>query len=189
MKINSYWSVCLSLQMQELCIVTVFLQMAALVIGTNINNVTKMTEQPKPPFKCFHQPPAACNGPGCTFLYGSEDTAVCCHLAHFPFKEKMAGTVSFSLSSRPSSSQTTDFQKQTDDNNVPPDFDPKIWISKCLQTLLREPGWFSRYSDSLRAGRSGHRIPVGARFSAPVQTGPGAQPASYTMGTGSLSWR
>jgi len=25
------------------------------------------------------------------------------------------------------------------------------------------------------------------RFSAPVQTGPGAHPASYTMGTGSLS--
>ena len=25
----------------------------------------------------------------------------------------------------------------------------------------------------------------GARFSAPVQTGPGAHPASYTMGTGS----
>ena len=29
----------------------------------------------------------------------------------------------------------------------------------------------------LRAGRSGHRIPVGTRFSAPVQTGPGAQPS------------
>jgi hypothetical protein len=29
-------------------------------------------------------------------------------------------------------------------------------------------------------------IPVGARFSAPVQTGPGAQPASCTMGTGSF---
>ena len=28
--------------------------------------------------------------------------------------------------------------------------------------------------------------PVGARFSAPVQTGPGAHPASYTMGTGSF---
>jgi len=28
---------------------------------------------------------------------------------------------------------------------------------------------------------------VGARFSAPVQTGPGAHPASYTVGTGSLS--
>jgi len=27
---------------------------------------------------------------------------------------------------------------------------------------------------------------VGAGFSAPVQTGPGAHPASYTMGTGSF---
>jgi hypothetical protein len=35
----------------------------------------------------------------------------------------------------------------------------------------------------LRAGRSGDRIPVGARFSAPVQTGPGAKKASCTMGT------
>jgi hypothetical protein len=36
------------------------------------------------------------------------------------------------------------------------------------------------------AGRSGDRIPVGARFSAPVQTGPGAHPASCAMGTGSF---
>ena len=35
-------------------------------------------------------------------------------------------------------------------------------------------------------GRSRDRIPVGARFSAPVQTGPGAHPASCTMGTGSF---
>jgi len=45
---------------------------------------------------------------------------------------------------------------------------------------------FSRYRDSLWAGRSRYRIPVGARFSAPVHTGPGTHPASYTMGTGSL---
>jgi len=46
---------------------------------------------------------------------------------------------------------------------------------------------FNRYSDSLQAGRSGSRIPVGTRFSTPVQTGLGAHPSSYTMGTGSLS--
>ena len=39
---------------------------------------------------------------------------------------------------------------------------------------------------SYRAGRSGNRIPVGAKFSAPVQTDPGAYPASCTMGTRSF---
>ena len=38
--------------------------------------------------------------------------------------------------------------------------------------------------DSVRTGRSVDRIPVGARFSASVQTGPGFYPAYYTMGTG-----
>jgi hypothetical protein len=37
-------------------------------------------------------------------------------------------------------------------------------------------GWCSRYSDLLQAGRFKDQIPVGAKFCAPVQTGPGAHP-------------
>ena len=48
------------------------------------------------------------------------------------------------------------------------------------------PRWFSRYSDLLRSRWSGDRIPMVSRFSAPVQTGPGAYPASYAVGTGSF---
>jgi len=43
-----------------------------------------------------------------------------------------------------------------------------------------------RYSDWLRARRSRDWIPVEARFSALVQTGPGTHPASCTMGNGSF---
>jgi hypothetical protein len=50
-------------------------------------------------------------------------------------------------------------------------------------TYLQWAGLFSRYSDWLRAWRSGDRICMGARFFAHVQTGPGAHPASCTMGT------
>ena len=40
--------------------------------------------------------------------------------------------------------------------------------------------------DTLPTRRSEDRIPVDARFSAPVQTGPGAHPASYILYTGSF---
>ena len=52
--------------------------------------------------------------------------------------------------------------------------------------LICEPGSVAGIVTELRAERSGVPTPVGARFSAPVQTGPGAHPASCAMGTGSL---
>jgi len=45
------------------------------------------------------------------------------------------------------------------------------------------PRYLCRYSNSQRFGRSGIQSRWGARFSAPVHIGPGAHPASYTVGT------
>jgi hypothetical protein len=49
------------------------------------------------------------------------------------------------------------------------------------------PVKLSLYRDWLRAGRSGDRMLVRERYSAPIQTGHEVQPASYTMGTVSSS--
>jgi hypothetical protein len=57
-----------------------------------------------------------------------------------------------------------------------------------LHTVLRpngdvgNAGWDSSVGIAIRCGLDGW----GARFSAPIQTGPGAHPASYTMGTWSF---
>jgi len=48
------------------------------------------------------------------------------------------------------------------------------------------PGSSVGIATELRARQSGDRMPVGARFFAPVQIDPGAHPASCTMGTGSF---
>jgi hypothetical protein len=56
-------------------------------------------------------------------------------------------------------------------------------ISRSMNVWDRQ---LSQYSDWLWAGLSGDRIPMGVRFSTPVQTGPGAHPASCTIGTESF---
>ena len=61
------------------------------------------------------------------------------------------------------------------------------WILSAV-SCYSGPGLRSRNSDSLRDGGSGDRVPVGARFSASVQNGPGAHPASYNTSNGCLSW-
>jgi hypothetical protein len=69
-------------------------------------------------------------------------------------------------------------------------FSPLLFLSMLLInkhiTNADGPGSSVGIANELRAGRSGDRIPVGVRFSAPVQTGPGAHPVSCTMGTGSF---
>jgi len=57
--------------------------------------------------------------------------------------------------------------------------------------LFRSRGQDNTVGIATRYGLDGpgiefRSIPVGVRFSAPTHTGPGAYPASYTMGTGSF---
>jgi hypothetical protein len=61
------------------------------------------------------------------------------------------------------------------------------WKLTWIILQIRRPSSAVGIATALRAGRSGDLIPVGARFSASVQTDPGAHPASCTMGTGSFA--
>ena len=68
-----------------------------------------------------------------------------------------------------------------------------FFFSGCITVNTLRKGGGGRGLDSSagianRYGLSGQGIESrwGARFSAPVQTGPGAHPASYTMSTGSF---
>ena len=71
---------------------------------------------------------------------------------------------------------------------------PRSWKSRSIPLLpLRSVRPVQSLSACTRvnvtftcAGRSGDRIPVEARFSAPLQTGPEAHLGSCTMGTGSF---
>ena len=54
--------------------------------------------------------------------------------------------------------------------------------SACTAAVNGGPGQGSQYSDSLRAVQPRDRIPMQARFSAPVQTGFGARSALYKIG-------
>jgi hypothetical protein len=58
-----------------------------------------------------------------------------------------------------------------------------VFVDALLYAMFR----VASVAQSVRAGRSGDRIPVRARFSLPVQTGPGAHPTSCTVDAGSFS--
>jgi hypothetical protein len=69
-----------------------------------------------------------------------------------------------------------------------PYFHLEFWIhGLCWSRIYVRISGKRRYSDSLRAKRSAVEFRWEERFPAPVQTGPGAHPASYTMVTGSFT--
>ena len=55
-----------------------------------------------------------------------------------------------------------------------------LWMYVCINRA-RKRRW---YSDSLPAGRSKDRFAVGPKFFAPVETGPGTDRATDTIGSG-----
>jgi hypothetical protein len=68
--------------------------------------------------------------------------------------------------------------KKTTNCNIPEDLN--------LHQHRRDNLISGYYLQTLRAGWSGDRIPLGTRFSSFVQSSPRAHPASYTVPTGSF---
>jgi hypothetical protein len=58
-----------------------------------------------------------------------------------------------------------------------------VAIFNNITNITSGPGSSVGIATELRAGRSGDRIPLGARFSTPFQTGPEAPPSSCTVST------
>ena len=76
--------------------------------------------------------------------------------------------------------------------------DTTMFIKTCFEYMTRKfhvflvvsfrgPEYRSQYSNWLGDEHSEHRIQISVRLSAPIQTGPAAQPSSCTMSNGSLS--
>jgi len=82
--------------------------------------------------------------------------------------------------------QTT--KSMADDDDDDDDDDTAGFLDSAAHCSVEWAGYRSWCSDLPRAGWCGKRMPVGAIFSAPLQTHPLVHPASYTMVTWYLSW-
>jgi hypothetical protein len=65
---------------------------------------------------------------------------------------------------------------------------PATFRMKAVHSFISKMSVLNSLGDKLWAGWSRDKIPMGARFSTPIQAGPEAHPASCAMGNRFLSW-